>query len=425
MSGTGQREVLMNSTESVGQLDLNNMQRFLRAFSDDWMFGQSGSFQGAGDAGAAGMDRSVAVFCVGDSAAPFPSATAMRIDTLGGPLAQWVGYSGDASPLTFPFATSNPPSSWGQNPYMMVYWTSPNELQTTHDAADSSNPRWDLVCIKLNDVSDDIADQESRLQKQLVSGSFVISAQTFIKRRKVTLSKTVVKGTPAGSPAIPAVPSGFKPYYAIRIPAAFSSAFPVDNNFHDYRMPLGSHCVDVWASDVLGSNPAGLTLSGGPNASASTTSAYPVVTTTTSNSLVDFLPRFIVSPSTCRLIGLSLLSVPSISVWSADVGSYLAASNGTFANFGGNATWANLNMNNPAASSWDFKGARLASQAGNSSPSAASKPPWGTGYPSGYAARAERTVTTDTHAMLGARLITSGSGGKLAYLRFHFAGGAY
>jgi hypothetical protein len=395
------------------------MQSFARAFMCDWQWGQGGSFQGVDDAGAAGFDRTKAVFSLGDSGAPFPNATALTVTNLGGPIGQW------QAGVTFPLAKSAIATSWGTSPSMLVYWLSPGELLTTHAAADPTSPRWDLVCVKLSDVNNDSVDVETRMQKQVVGSDFVISAANFVKRRKVALTKQVVVGTPAGSPAIPAVPAGFQPLYAVKIPAAFAAAFPIDNDFHDYRMPLGAFTVDVNASEVLGANAVGVTQVGGPNASAGTTAAYPTVATSVINTIIDFIPQIPVPPSACRLIGISSLNAGSLSVWSGAIGRYLAASDGTFSLFGGNSTWDAITMTNPSISGWTWTSSRLTNQAGNATPTAAIKPPWGTGYPSGYAARAERTIVADTHAFIGARMRVAGSGGKIAIVRFHFAGMNY
>jgi hypothetical protein len=425
--GIGSKEVLFNSTENVGQLDLNNMQRFLRAFATDWILGQGGSFHGSGDPGAAGYGRFAALYSIGDSGAPFPTATPLQISNLAGPIGQWVGHTGepDVNPVDglpdippTPLATQALAPTWGANPYFMVYWLSPDELITTHAAADPTNPRWDLVCVKLSDVSNDPADDESRLQKQVVGSSFVISAGTFVKRRKVTMQKQVVQGTPAGSPAIGAVPLGFQPLYAVLIPAAFASVFPVDDNFHDYRMPLGSFCVDMLAS-------AGRKLSGTYTSDADLLDSWTMGTSTT----VDFVPRIPVAASSCRLIGMSIIRNFSTAGFTISLGRYNVLNGGTYNQLGGNTHWILSALDALQASGTpDFKSVveRLGNQAGNKDPTAAIKPPWGTGRPSGYASRHEVPSLANIANLLGARFVTDGTGGHgLLNVKFHFAGGMF
>lgn len=423
--GTGQKEVLFNAAENVGQLDLNNMQRFLRAVMADWQYGQGGSFQGSGDVGAAGFDRTKAPYVLGDSGAPYPHpVNAIATQNLAGPIGQW------KTGPTFPLSANGPATNWGTDPYFLVYWLSPDELATTHAAPDPTNPRWDLVCVRLNDVSNDVADQETRLQKQVVGSDFVISSDDFIKRRKVTITKQVVQGTPAGSPAMPSVPSGFVPYYAALVPAGTAGPFAVDNNFHDYRMPLGSFAVDVSAvPSVLGQFGAvsgNIAILTGPTSAIRWTGGGAVD--------VDLITSLPLSPHSCRLIGVAALEQRSTAFSTVKLGRYNPVVSGgvlgVFNAVGGNATWtiANLAGGTPPTTNNDSRWytERLSGQAGNSPPTASIKPPWGTGWPSGYASRAERTAGLDNATdAIGLRFTSSTADVALIKARFYFAGMPY
>lgn len=419
--GVGQKEVLWNQGENVGQLDLNNMQHFLRAFSTDWMLGQAGSFQGFGTVGAANYDRSKALYSYGDSGAPFPSATNLTIDTLGGPLIHW-----QTGP-TFPLASNAPPANWGSDPYALYYWLAPNELQTQHPAGDPTNPRWDMLCVKLNDVSNDLGDRETRLQRVMEGGVLVTSENTFVKRRKVTLSSLLVVGTPAVSPTIPAVPAGYLPYYAILVPALFNSTFPVDDNFHDYRMPLGSFCVDVIAAEALtlgylsfpgGTIPASFSL----GFITGTNGIFAEVAVTSDN--LHIIPRLPISPHSCRLVGISQQSGSATQNFTVSLQRYDISIGLGFTGFGGNSHWTFSALGSGAPSTDNiWISTALANSAGNDPPSADAKPPWASGRPSGYASRRDRLVASNlVNSWIGLKYTTGASPAALYMTRFHFAG---
>lgn len=413
--GVGQKEVLMNAAENVGQLDLNNMQRFLRAFTADWMLGNAGGFQGD-SVGASGFDRMKAAYCLGDSGAPFPTGVARQISHLGGPIMQW------KTGPTFPLWLNAPPANWGLDPYCLVYWLSPDELITTHAVGDPTNPRWDLVTVKLNDVSNDAADNETRQQKQVVGNAFVISSGTFVKRRKVTVTKNLIQGTPAGSPTMPALPAGEMPLYAIRVPANHNAVFTVDNDFHDYRMPLGSFAVDILAAEAFtGSQLAG-------TGHTLITGALSAVEIAAANGTLYFSPRGIVGLHSCRLVGLSTLGGVATTNFNVNVARFNPLAAGTYNQMGGNATWLMTSLGTSASDpsgSTHYKWYKqaLAGGAGNNPPSEAAKPPWGTGWPSGYASRPERSSNEDTADFLGVRVIAIGAtASRISRVRFHFAG---
>lgn len=434
--GVGQREVLWNLAENASETDLNLMQRFIRAAWSDWHLGQAGGFQGAGDVGASGYQREVALSCIGDSCAPVPlhnlnlsTGTNRTVTNLPGPIGQW------KSPLTFPqtlhgtatdptIAFPALPANWGQDSNLMVYWAQGGEFATTHDIGDAS-PRWDLVCIQLNDVSNDVADQETKLQKQVVGDDFVISSAPFFKRRKVTATKQVVKGTPAGSPLIPAVPVGFVPYYAVLIPALFNGLIPVDNNFHDYRFPVGSFTVDMFAYDQRarqGAFGAPFTVIPG---------AYSSIQIGPSGSInrIEFMPSMPVSPHSCRLIGVSALTGQITEPPVVEVARYNPIGAGAFFQMGGNATWdlsSSFLLSATTIGDYRWQDHRLAQAAGNL-PNADFKPPWGTGWPSGYASRRERLVGDNSADQIGIRWTVNNSAGYcvISMVRMYFAGMPY
>lgn len=242
MAGRGAREVLWNVGEGVTDLDLNNLQRFLRAQATDWDLASRGHWTTVGSVGVNALNPQSHLFVMGHSCAPHVLGATRTIDVNSGLIIQWrsggPGSQGIDSyqPGVIDF------DDWGQDPYALVYFAANNEFTTVHAVGDATNPRWDLVSIQLSTTAADAADQETRLVK---NAGGVISSGPFIKRRKVIATKTVTQGTPAASPTIPAVPAGHVPLYAILVPANHNTTFPGTEDLFDFRVPLGSFVVDV------------------------------------------------------------------------------------------------------------------------------------------------------------------------------------
>lgn len=423
----GQKEVLWNSGENVGNLDLNNMQRFARAVAADWMFAHLGQFNGFDAASAvpsvAILNRIKYLWCMGDSAAPYASGTSRRIDSLGGPIVQWIA----ASPTS---VNSARPSDWGLEPYALVYWLAPNELQTTHDIGDAS-ARWDTVSIGLASVSNDLADQETRLQKQVVGSAFVISSNGFIKRRKVTLTKTVTKGTP-GSSIPPAIPADHVAVYSVYVPALHNAVFDPEALW-DFRMPLGSFCVDVLVRDVA-ARLSGINLGsvtnldgawGGIQAGSATAHLY--------------IPSHSHNAHSARLVGVEALigsnnATAAFNLIRIDSSSYGSLSSGGAISRAPGLALGALALGgifgNPGAPATEFRasiddgvsGLRMEYNAGGGAPSV---PVWINGCASGYASRSELNAvgTDNTLKRLGLEWFPGDVNGKLCMVRFHYAGG--
>jgi len=423
--GFGAHEVLWNTSENVGAVDLQNMQRFLRAFATDWDLGASGGFSGSASSmqGAIShMNRDQALWCLGDSAAPSPTHAAgapanRTVYNLGGPLLQWRSFASDGRFDGGGAALM--PADWGSDTYGLVYWVDADELTTTHAIGDATNPRWDLVCIRLSDVNNDVADQESRLQKQVVGSAFITSTGTFFKRRKVKLDKQVVVGTPAASPAMPAVPVGYLPYYAVKIPALFDAPIPALDDFHDYRMPLGSFTVDVLASLAI-ENGSGLAATGNAG-------AYRPMTLGASSTF-DFVPTLPFPPQSCRLFGVDVLAGGQSGALTVTLGRYDNVAGGTYNLYGGGGiSMGNLTAGYATGTDlcWNSQKIGGNANAGQNPPSATIKPPWGHGYPNGHASSS--LLDGSSHVIrgtLGLRIATAGGGAlKVARVRFFYAGG--
>lgn len=160
-------------------------------------------------------------WAVGNGGAPYPNATGLTVKNLAGPIAHKLA-AVDGNDVTFP-----------------VYYLAADELQTTFAAADPTNPRIDLICIKLDHNPD------TSVTRDFMSTGGVLSSQSFNSSRSVRITKTVVTGTPGVSPVEPSVPAGYVRYCAVRIPAAATNLSAID--FYDHRVPVGFRIVDVMA----------------------------------------------------------------------------------------------------------------------------------------------------------------------------------
>jgi hypothetical protein len=215
------KEVQFTNTEGLDLVDLQNMQRFARAqMADVWGFRH-------GEA-AHPLNRSLFCNSIGDAGAPTPEGAANRsVKTLAGTIIQVTG------------------SIDGNGPQALAYYLAGDELATTFDVGDAAD-RWDIVTVQLTHAD---GDPEAR---QMRDNLGVITANPSLnKRRNLTLTKTVTKGTPAGSPVEPATPGGHVKVFAVKIPALLGAAAIDAANIRDYRMPMGLQHAEVWSAGAL------------------------------------------------------------------------------------------------------------------------------------------------------------------------------
>lgn len=136
----------------------------------------------------------------------------------------------------------------------LAYCVRSGEFTATFATGDATNPRIDILAAKIERVSNDVADNESRAYKASASVASVVT--TFVKRSKLKLTLLVVAGTPAGSPVAPALPAGYARLAEVYMPATFSSTIDY-NNIRDYRNPLGWHTETMFLSGTSGDRPSG------------------------------------------------------------------------------------------------------------------------------------------------------------------------
>lgn len=423
----GMHTILWNATENVGQDDLNKMQRFDRAQSFDWAIAAMGRMSSWYGSAAPSHVRTSQLFTLGDSLGPSVSATARTINVNSGLAFQWKTGSpaGVQNPLDSPAAL---PSDWGDDSYALGYYATNNEFQTLHDVGDATNPRWDVVSLSFTVVDNDAADQETRLQKQLVGSTYVISSGTFVKRRKIVVTKTVTKGTPAATPNIPLLPAGNVPVYAVYVAAAMGATAFSSEQVWDFRMPLGMFCVDMLSSDSF------LRGQGEQIGSMSLTTAAFGGVTAGHVSAKLYHPVMGHSQHSARLIGVDLILGPSNATaeWRPiRLTTNGAASNGvaavSIAPGYATAYPAQSGLTSGAASHARLNQAVLNLDAFTNSAGGLARPPvWINGTAGGYAKNLEQYASVDdTFSRLGIQWTSNDVAAVIHMIRARFAGGPF
>jgi hypothetical protein len=135
----------------------------------------------------------------------------------------------------------------GTEPKLLCYFLDDDEINLTSAAADPTNPRYDVIAVKLvwQNVTEtrDFEDASTR----------AITSNTPTTYKQVVMTARIITGTPAASPTIPALAAG-EAYYAVyRIPAAFTGTISLGpttvNEFRDFSFPIG----EIKSEFVMGS----------------------------------------------------------------------------------------------------------------------------------------------------------------------------
>lgn len=143
--------------------------------------------------------------------------------------------------------TVDPSTADGTTPILLPYMLTAGELQSTVPTADPSNPRIDVLCVKLTQLAD---DSTSRDFKDETTGA--LSSQMMNIRNRVSIAKSYVTGTAASSPSVPAIPSGYAALYYLHVAAAYTSTFrSQDGNVSDARIPRRVKMGRVFATSAF------------------------------------------------------------------------------------------------------------------------------------------------------------------------------
>lgn len=220
------KEVLFNNGEGVEETDLNLLQRMLRAQLWDSVVGHLARTS-EGD-----VEPSTShLYALGAGGYPKASVTAAKLDFGAGLILQRIAAT-DVD---------------GDDPYLLAYELGAAEAALaalSFTANSSGNPRYDVVQVKLEHIDNDAGDNATRDIEDAATRAK--TSTTFVKRRKVRLTASIVVGTPAGSPTEPAVTAGYVKLCAVLIPDGFAiTDVLINTNIRDYRMPLGYGPFDV------------------------------------------------------------------------------------------------------------------------------------------------------------------------------------
>jgi hypothetical protein len=159
------------------------------------------------------------MYCLGNGGAPYAADTGLTIKNLRGLVLQ---RTADSVPI-------------GTDPQFLSYYLEDDEYSSTL-AAVTTDPRWDIVCIKLEQESADAADQELRDFEDALTRELTTS--NVIKKRKVKATIQVVTGTEDVSPVEPATPAGFVKIAAFQVRFG-ETEFDPKLDIRDYRVPVG------------------------------------------------------------------------------------------------------------------------------------------------------------------------------------------
>jgi hypothetical protein len=227
------KDVLFNDGEGLDYNDLNNIQRYERARFYDLFLGQ----MMRGTVGGSDVLSTCAARASIDAtqlyAHGWGGAAKIFSNGAGGPNLQLKNFSGL-------IATYGGGALTGLAPQVLPYHLDNEEVNPTFAAADPTNPRWDLVQIKINAEAG--GTSTTRDFQDAFTGA--LTSTSFNKRFGSSITWNVKTGTPAGSPTVPTPDAGFFRLWAVFIPAAFgSNPILIDtgstlNCPRDYRLPM-------------------------------------------------------------------------------------------------------------------------------------------------------------------------------------------
>lgn len=229
-------EILVTLGEEGDQDDFNNMQRHLRSQLNDGVYGPLARVVER-DYLPQVVSSTGHAWTIGNGAQPFVSASTLAVSFTAGLLGQRVSVPD------------------GTDPGFLWYHCGIGEVSLTAGAADATNPRWDIVQIKIEHVE---GTSESR---DFEDAAGVLTSTATNKRRRTQMTATIKAGTAAASPTEPSPDAGYVKLCAIHIAATATVITPT--TVRDYRMPLGYRVIDLipgihcaldsqWVHDISG-----------------------------------------------------------------------------------------------------------------------------------------------------------------------------
>lgn len=239
--------ILWNDGEGIEHGDLNVTSRYPEArLFDQVIRATAGNARAATDQ-LAQLTVSPAPFLYalgGGQGYIVPGAVALQTTVRGGVIFQQVG-GVDGNAPTF-------------LPYTMV----DGSFTLTHAIGDATNPRIDVIEVKLELVDSDTATRDFE-----DATTEALTTSTPAKTRRVFATFQIKAGTPAASPTYPALTAGFAALGAVLVPATHNAVFTALAHMRDLRLPLRVRHVDVFPADFVSD---GSTWSHSPNTALAT-----------------------------------------------------------------------------------------------------------------------------------------------------------
>lgn len=221
--------------EAVDPTDFNNMSAWSRAYLNDLVLGALARSQSR-HVGPQGFGASPLLYSIGSSGAPRNGASTSR------------SIGCNAGPLFF--APGGTPTIDGRTPKVLLYYLTQNEITATLGAGDPTNPRFDAVYVRISEVDGPLTT------RNFEDATGAKSSQSLVIDRRTKLEWTVVAGTPAAKPQIPAPPDATWAQWGVWwVPATFGASLFNFQHIYDYRIPMQSftrHVIPYTA--MLGSS---------------------------------------------------------------------------------------------------------------------------------------------------------------------------
>lgn len=224
MPNTFNNEVVFSEGEALLASDLMKTQEFLRALIIDQL---TAADSRRTDADTSPLLDTAAGYTKGNAPSPYTTGTGLSAKNVAGLLLQRVS------------------SVDGLTPAVLAYQCSQDEFTFTA-TPDPSNPRYMGIFYKL--ATDDTTSGSSETRDFEDAVTRVNSSQSTYKKRRVTCTTSVVHGTAAATPALPATPAGYVPWGYIYLPAAATNLAAA--NVACALYPLGFRRIFVPAKDL-------------------------------------------------------------------------------------------------------------------------------------------------------------------------------
>lgn len=278
---------------------------------------------------------------------------------------------------------------------------------------DAVNARIDVIEMKLAFVD---GDSQSRNFEDATSRA---KSSTVANRKRIVQCTIQIKqGTPAATPAYPALTAGFVPLGAIRVPATHNAVHSADN-YRDMRVPLGhvvAYNVEARAMNIPGANPWVFTEGnpafggelGGPG--AATGDAYAFCPVSNKNARLIGVAAYSRNANAAKLVGVDFSSplAPAVTVL-ADLALMVGST--------GYDTLTMVQLGDECGA----VAAPLTHRGTRAPNSRIMTPMWCSGYPAGIARRIAALPETP-HRRLAVR-ITGDATDSLSFVRFYVAHG--